>query len=80
MSTFRSTSEVDDIALRINCIIQTAIKKEITRTTLDHIFDDMSMDIEKSKQVIKILAWDYIQQYLLHFELLFLLEINKLSE
>ena len=59
MSTFKSTSDTDDIALRINCIIQTAIKKEITRTTLDHIFDDMSMDIEKVKTSYKDLAWDY---------------------
>ena len=55
MITNKSTQDSDDISLRIKCIIQTAINKEITRTTLDLIFEDMATTHEKSKQVINIL-------------------------
>ena len=48
-------SRPDNIALTIKCIIESGIKGDIKRNTLDLIFEDMATTNEKSKQVIKIL-------------------------
>lgn len=48
-------SSLKDLSIRIGCIIDTAIKKEISWTTLASILNEMTPTLSKSKQVINIL-------------------------
>ena len=45
-------SSLKDLSIRIGCIIDTAIKKEISWTTLASILNEMTPTLSKSKQVI----------------------------
>ena len=48
-----------DVATKIRCLMDMAMKSEISWTILESLFDELTPSIEKSKHVVKVLLKEF---------------------